>query len=74
MKEKDMDRYEYRPNTCEWNEGCKCRLPTLRNTSYCEIHYPQVYRVMTDEEVDELVNTELTRVRNAPSTEILDDE
>lgn len=69
-----MARYEYRPNTCEWIEGGKCRLPTIRDKSYCEEHYPLVYRVMTDKEVDSLAESELSNVRHTPEISTLQED
>lgn len=66
---------EYRPKTCEWtHSGNKCRMPTLRGKSYCEIHYPRVYQVMTDDEVDQLIEDELNNISHTDAWEILDSE
>lgn len=50
---------QYTPATCEWVDGGKCRRPALRDKSYCEIHYPKVYRTSTVDEIDELAEEDL---------------
>lgn len=70
-----MSMTEYQPKTCEWTTGKdKCRLPTIRGKSYCEVHYGRVYQVMTDDEVDQMADDELHAIRDTNEWETINPE
>lgn len=71
-----MSDVQFIPKTCQWihDNSDKCRLPTLRNKSYCEEHYPQAYKTASDSDVDRIATEELSNIRKTKSWEILDPE
>jgi hypothetical protein len=51
---------KYKPVTCEWTlDKDRCRRPTLAGKSYCDDHYHRVFVTMSDDEVDNLVDSAL---------------
>lgn len=55
------NQIEFIPKTCQWIDHleCECRLPTVVQTAYCEIHYPMAYQTVTAKDLDSDVEKEI---------------
>lgn len=77
MTEYDVVHGEYRPTACEWLGGEidvheSCSRPADIGRSFCEKHYHQAFRTITDHEFDE--EFEKSEIDDASAQKQLDRE
>lgn len=64
---------EYRAVTCEWigTHDERCRQPNIFGKSYCEHHYPQVFRTSSTDEFEKEVEQDIEESKEID--EVVDD-